>query len=333
MRSDKLQVMKSPILAFAGRLGLPLLFVLFASPAYAQFPDLIDLSMQYYPPVAVDLKPAKAQVSGYEATLNVPVVLVERSTFLIPGASFHADSMSYLHAPPELDQIRLLQSVDVSALFVQMLSPDWSMSIRLSAGLAGDFAAIDRRMLRVSTLLMASHVFSERFVLGAGALTSYAFGTLLPLPGVYIDYSPLPQLRLETFLPGFVNLRYTIAKRVELGLRAELSGNSFGVRSASVKGDWPCVALQQDDPMQPGRQDIADANSCMDHVAYSIISAGVHVGVRLFSTLWLTAFGGRTLYRRIEPMNALDKPIDSQLETFPNAWTLRVHLSWRLPRE
>jgi hypothetical protein len=326
--------MKGPMRA----LGLAL-FVLVTWPliaaerAHAQYPDLIDIGIQYLPPVEIDVRPAKAQVTVYDLSLNVPIVLAEGSTFLIPNASYHAESMSYSDAPPELDQLKLLQAIDAAALFVQVLPSDWSLSVRLSAGLAGDFAAIDHRLLRVSTLIMASHAFSKSFVLGGGAVSNYAFGTLLPLPVVYLDYLPVPELRFETFLPGWVNVRYTIAKRVELGVRGELYGNSFGIRSAQVRDDWPCVALPRDNPEQPGRQDLAAADSCVDHVAYSIISAGVHLGVRLYSTLWLTSFIGRTLYRRVEPMNAGDKPISGELDTFPNAWTARFNLSWRVPRE
>lgn len=310
-----------------------LALTLVAAPARAQFPDLIDISSQYLPGVALDLPPAKAQVSIYELSLNVPFVLAERSTFLIPGASYHADSMSYAQAPAELDQIKLLQSIDASALFVQMLPDNWSLSIRVSAGIAGDFAAIDRRLLRLNALVMASHAFSDRFVLGGGALTNYAFGGLLPLPAIYVEYYPVPELRLESFIPAFANIRYTIAKRVELGLRAEVQGNAYGIRSEQVKDDWPCAALSRDDPALPGRQDIAEPDRCVDHVAYSVISAGIHVGVRLFATLWLTSFTGHTLYRRLEPMTATDNPIDSELQTLPNTWTIRANLSWRIPRD
>jgi hypothetical protein len=83
-----------------------------------------------------------------------------------------------LGAPEELDQIKLLQSIEASALFVQMLPANWSLSIRVSAGIAGDFAAIDRRLLRFNALVMAkhAHALSDRFVLGGcgGALTEYA---------------------------------------------------------------------------------------------------------------------------------------------------------------
>lgn len=315
-------------------LALALLLTLAAaSPVQAQFPDLIDISSQYLPGVALDIPPAKSQVSAYEFSLNVPLVLAERSTFLIPGASYHADSVSYSQAPQQLDQIKLLQSIDASALFVQMLPDNWSLSIRVSAGIAGDFAVIDRRLLRLNALVMASHAFSDRFVLGGGALTNYAFGGLLPLPAIYVEYLPIPELRLETFIPAFANVRYTIAKRVEVGLRAEVQGNAYGIRSEQVREDWPCVALSRDDPALPGRQDIAETDRCVDHVAYSVISAGIHVGVRLFATLWLTSFAGHTLYRRLEPMTATDKPIDSELQTLPNAWTMRVNLTWRIPRE
>jgi hypothetical protein len=115
--------MKGPVFVF----GL-VLSLLSALPMRAQLPDLIDLSAQYLPPVPNDLPPTQAQVTVYEATLNLPLVLAERSTFLIPGASYHADTMSYQDAPPEFDAIRLLQSVDASALLVQMLPSDWSLS-------------------------------------------------------------------------------------------------------------------------------------------------------------------------------------------------------------
>lgn len=294
--------------------------------ARAQVPDLIDLSGQYMPSTRlVDPQPAEVQITSYDVALNVPAPLGDR-TFLVPGATYHAEATSFAQAPPDLIQLRAFHAVDLTLLFVQLLPDDWTLALRVAGGLAGDFEDVDDGMFRFSALGLATHAFSERFVLGGGALASYAFGTLLPLPALYLEYKPIPSISLETFLPSFIQAKYTAWDRLEIGYRAEIQGNAYAVRDERVADAWPCVTSA--DPSLGA----ADPAACFDHIAYSVITIGPTVGVRLLETVWLTGAAGHSVFRRFEQMNAADEPLTGGVQDLPNQFFVRSGLTWRIPQ-
>lgn len=300
--------------------------------AHAQFPDLFDVSAQYLPGVALEEpRPARAQIATYEGTLNIPIVLGER-TFLIPGASYRADAVSYQRAPAGFTPLRAFHSVELPVLFVQLLPHDWSLSLRLAPGLAADVPQLEAEQLRLSALGLGTHAFSQRLVAGGGVLASYSFGTLLPLPAAYVEWKPSDALKLEAFLPAFIDARYTFGGRVELGLRADVAGNAYAVRDRRIRSAWPCAA-GNDDPASPQSEALAQPEQCFDHIAYSIGVVGVVAGVRLFSSVWWTALAGHSVFRRFDQRNADDERISGGLHAMPNAPFVRTSLTWRIPRD
>jgi Domain of unknown function (DUF6268) len=292
----------------------------------------VDLSAQYLPGVELEEpRPVEAQVASYEGTLNVPLVLGER-TFLIPGASYHADAASYQRTPPGFAQLRAFHSLELSLLLVQLLPRDWSLSLRLAPGLAADLPRLEEDQLRLSGLALATHAFSERLVAGGGVLASYSFGTLLPLPAAYLEWRPLPALKVETFLPAFVDVRYSFGQRVELGLRADVAGNAYAVRDERIRGAWPCAG-GADDPATPADEGLAQPEQCFDHMAYSVGVVGVVAGLRLFSSVWWTVLAGHTVFRRFDQRNAADERVSGGLQDLPDALFVRTGLTWRIPRD
>src|SRR5262249_54544995 len=94
---------------------LPALLLLGGS-ARAQLPDLVEVSGQYRPGAAVDdPRPTRAQVSSYDANINVPVPLGPK-TFLIPGVSYHVDSVSFDDAPPGFVDLRAFHSIELPVM-------------------------------------------------------------------------------------------------------------------------------------------------------------------------------------------------------------------------
>ena len=311
---------------------LVLLVVLAPGAAWAQLPDLVDLSAQYMPGAALkDPRPTRAQVSSYEVNANVPIPLGEKR-FLIPGATYHVEAVSYAGVSPGFDELRAFHAVDVPVLFVQLLPHDWSLSLRVAPGLAGDFEAFDGGLVRVSALGLATHTLSEKLVLGGGALASYSFGSFLPLPAAYVDWTPSPQFRVEAFLPGFAAVKLLFSDRVEVGLRADLAGNAYAVRDPRVRGAWPCAAQPADDPATEQDERVARPSECVAHIAYSVATAGVTLGVRAFASVWLTAQAGHSLFRRYEPMNDEDDAIPGGGQSIPNVPFFRAGVTWRIPR-
>lgn len=307
--------------------------VVFAKTARAQVPDLVEIGAQYMPGAALeDPKPVEAQVASYDAIVNLPLPLGE-STFVIPGISYHVDAISFAGAPPTFTQLRAFHSVEMPVLGVQLLPRGWALSLRLAPGLAGDFRRVDADHFRLSAVALATKSFSDTFVLGGGGVATYAFGSFLPLPALYTEWQPVEGLQIEAFIPAFAAVKRSFANRVELGVRAEIAGNAYAVRDARVADAWPCAPGSTDDLATSLDERAARPQQCLDHVAYSVGTAGVVAGVRLFTSVWLTTLVGVSFFRRLEQLNDRDDPVDGGLQSLPNVFVFRTGLTWRIPHD
>jgi hypothetical protein len=311
---------------------LALFFAGTASTSRAQFPDLFEVSATYLPDVVVDVPDAdkvRVQVSSYTASLNLPVVLGER-TFFIPGLSYRADSVSYHGAPDGFVDLRAFHGIDLSLMLVQLLPRDWSLAIRLAPGLAGDLVTIDADTLRLSAAAFAVHAFGPDLQLGFGVIASYGFGSFLVLPAAYLAIGDDDdRVKFEMMLPAFAKLFARPLGGLELGLRAEVSGSSYAVRDAQIAGRWPC----QGEVDASGGTRPSDPARCFDNLAYSVVDVSLFAAVELWDSFWLDASVGRTVYRRFEPKNGDGETLDNGGQDLPNAWSVRVGVTFRLPRE
>lgn len=301
-----------------------------AAEGRAQTVDLASANVQYMPSAEMAGAPGNVQVASYDVALAAPVP-VGPKTFFFPGTSYHVDAVSYSNTPAEFVDLRAFQSIEVSSLIVHVLPKGWSFAARSAIGVAGDFQALDARMLRSTALASLTHAFSKRFVLGGGALTSFSFGSFLPLPALYVDVRPFDGAELEAFLPSFFHARYTFLRRVRIGALAELSGNEYAVRDARIRSAWPCVGRAIDDPTTADDERVARPAECFDNLAYSVGTAGLSLGVRLVSSVWLTGMVGHSFFRRLDRRNSARELLSGGSDQIPNLFVGRVGLVWRLP--
>lgn len=300
-----------------------------AGAARAQLPDLFEVSATYLPDVAIEVPGAsgvRAQVSSYTATLNLPVVLGDTS-FFIPGLSYRADAVSYVDTPAGFEDLRAFHALDLSLMLVQLLPADWSFAVRLAPGLAGDLASVDAEALRMSGAAFAIHAFNPELQLGGGVIASYGFGAFLVLPALYLAVGADDDLlRFEMMLPAFAKAWVQPVRGFEAGVRAEVSGSSYAVRDPRIARRWPCVA----EPGADGRS--AEPARCFDNLAYSVVHVSVFLAVELWDSFWLDASAMRTVYRRFEPKNAEGETLEDGGQTLPDAFGVRVGVTFRLPR-
>lgn len=264
------------------------------------------MSAHYLPPSEVpDNGQLRAQISSYDGAFNVPVALSKR-TFLIPGAQYHLDSISYHAAPADFIRLDALHSLDLPVMLVHVLAQRWALALRLAPGAAGDFDTWDSGALRFSGLLMASWTPNQHLTLGGGALASYGFGEFLPLPMLYVDWKPRTWLKLEASLPFNASALFLIAERFEFGALADVSGNEYAIRKPSLREH-------------------------VDHLAYSLIVAGAVARARVFSSFWFQAFVGHTLFRRYDLKDAGGEPVPDGSVELPNQLTFRAGFVFRIP--
>lgn len=299
--------------------------------AAAQVPNLVDLSAQYTSSARDnDPKATESQLSSYQISLNVPIPLGARR-FMILGGGYHADSFSFSQMPSNLERDHTFHSTELSALYAQVLESRWVLSARISTRLAGEFESIDRRMFSFGAVALASKSVSPRLTIGGGALLTTGFGSTLPLPALLVNWRPAEGVLIESLLPAFINARYTAWNRVEVGVRLEITGAKYAIRDGKT-GRWPCTGETSDDPMTPADETMARPDQCVDHLAYTSGNIGLLGGVRLTSTIWLTAFAGVNVYRHAEEHNRSGDAVDGGVLSLPATVFVRTNLTWRIPR-
>ncbi len=319
----------------------PVLVLLFAPAlASAQTFDLLELRSEYLPPTALDgARPAgrtpwssadDVQLSTYAAAVNVPLPLGD-STLLVPGVGYRLDSLSFSHESPAERELGL-HAFEVPVTLVLLLSSDWMLLFQVSPALASDLDDVDDRALRMGGLALASHAFSDRFTLGAGGAAMLEFGSLLPVPVLYLKWEPAARVSVDAVLPVLMDAKLTLGDRFELGVRADVEGNSYAISDSSVRGAWPCVA-ETDDPTTTDDEAQPDRAQCIDHVGYSVATAGAAFGVRIVESFWLTLYVGHTFFRRFEQMNDDNERVEGGMQTLPDVFFARVGLTWRMPED
>ncbi|MET0385983.1 MAG: DUF6268 family outer membrane beta-barrel protein [Polyangiales bacterium] len=292
----------------------------------AQTPHVFELHYQYLPNITLPERGGTPlRVQSFDTGLHVPIPLPTRG-FVMPGIHYHADALEFARTPSEWTPEPTFHALELPVQLMQLLAPNWRLQVRVVPELAGDFRAVDSRMFRLSGYALVDYRFSQRLALGVGAGASYLLGSLLPLPFVYVVARPHTRIALEGFLPAFANAKFLVNEVLEVGLRAELAGHLYAVRDT---GRWPCVA-RIDNPTTPDNEALARTSQCFDNLAYSVASVGVQVALQSFGAFWLTAYFGRTVYRRFEQRASDGDRIPDAIEHLPDAFLLRFTLSLRL---
>jgi hypothetical protein len=306
--------------------------------AGAQPFTLVELRSEYLPATTLDGErpqggtpwsdASDVQVSTYGASLNLPVPLSD-STVLSPGVGYRLDRLSFSDESPA-EQTLNLHSLEVPLTLIHQPSSDWMVLLQAKPGLASDLDRVESRALRMQGLGLLSYQLSDALVLGGGGAAMFEFGSFLPLPVLYAHWEPTDKFTVEALLPSQVEARLGLGDRFEVGLRAEVDGNAYSISNSAFRGAWPCQAAS-DDPSTPQNEAQANSSQCIDHVSYSVATAGASFGVRTFDSVWLTLFAGHTFFRRFEQMNADNERVAGGMQTLPDVFFARVGLTWRLP--
>ncbi len=306
--------------------------------AIAQPLNIAELRSEYLPPTKlagerpVGTTPwsdaEDVQVSTYGASLTVPLSLGE-STVFAPGFGYRLDKLSFSHESPaerELD----LHALELPLTLIHLLSSDWMLLLQAKPGIASDLEAVEGRALRTQGMALASYQFSEQLVLGGGGAATFEYGSFLPLPVLYVNWQPTASISVDALLPVQAEAKWRASDRIELGLRADVDGSSYSIGDSAIRDVWPCAA-QSDDLSTPDDEAQPSSAQCIDHIGYSVATAGASVGVRTVDSVWLSVYAGHTLFRRFEQMNADNERVAGGTQTLPDVFFARVDLTWRLP--
>lgn len=177
----------------------------------------------------------------------------------------------------------------------------WSLVGQVGVDLATNFVDVDGDHVRGNGGGLVNYRFSDRFTLGAGVLATYAFGQLLPVPILRVDWQVSSHVALRAVLPGSLRLGWKPLDFIVVGVKGGLNGNRYVTRS--------------------------DLVSAARQLAYSEANLTAYVDVNLFKPLWLSVYGGSTVFRRFELFDEAGEAIGDR--SVDNAPLVGLSLSLR----
>lgn len=254
-----------------------LAFCLLALPRWASAQLENEVGIEYVAPVTivdvagVDEDPELSMMT-VNANLAYPFEFKSTSTALVVGLGYRGTVPI-----PDANETRVVESfheIGPKLTLVQRFGESWSLVGQLAPQLATNFKDIDSDHLRFTGLLLVGYRFGPRFSLAAGVLASYFFGDLVPLPGLKVDWRISDSLRLDAFLPAKFRLGWRLAPIIEIGVRGRLVGNRFITESRRI----PTV----------------------EQLVYTEASVAGFVDINLYKPLWLSVWGGATVFREFE---------------------------------
>ncbi|MEM6929350.1 MAG: DUF6268 family outer membrane beta-barrel protein [Myxococcota bacterium] len=285
-----------------------------SSPARAG--ELVTMQVQSTSPVVYETPaPVTTEVNAFALEFGLPIQIAA-GTYLLPGASYRLEAPRFVEPPADALPVPRLHEVDVSLALLQSVGERWTLMGQLAGGLAGDLIAVDRDVVRLSGFVLAKREMSETVRFGLGAAATWAFGQLLPLPLVALDWHPSDRFALVALLPATTTATWRPADRLRLGGFAEIVGNEYAIRLPQIAGGPDCTG--------PTR----NPAECVDHLAYTDGNGGAFVGARLAGELWLDLRGGVSVYRRFEMLNADDEPVSFGEQRLPPAPFVKARLTY-----
>ncbi len=311
------------------------------SPTASDFPlarisgTFVPESAVTFPSAIIDafgtVPEARLTVGEVNAELNLPLRLATR-TALIVGAQYRLLLTNQAGGGTNFEGRSEFHSPSVSLSLVHEFDDQWRLFLQGGGGLSGDLAEFESSALRFTFVGVGSYRLTPDLILGLGAMTTYRFGELVPLPTLLVDWWAVPGLlQLKGLLPITLELRWLPLDRVELGLQATVDGGAYALSSASRRSVWPCAAEPVDNPASSFDETVADPSRCFEQLAYSTVEVGPYVGVRLAGELWLRLAVSAPARRRYEFKNADGEVADvGEFNVEPNI-VVFAGLEFRLP--
>jgi len=186
------------------------------------------------------------------------------------------------------------------------------MAVQLSPSLATNFKNVDGEHVRFSAVMLFFYQFSKRFSLGFGAIANYAFGSLLPLPGLEVVWRPTERWHVYVFLPSNLRVAWRALPFMDVGVGSALAGNRYMISDICDPSDLtrPC-------------------NNAVESLVYSVIDVHAFVDFKLYGWLWFSLRGGHTLWRNFDVLDTNNNSVGGR--DFDNAPIFGVRLALRPP--
>lgn len=274
-------------------------FGLLCSSVFAQGLELFRLQSLYYPEQSVPGDTGEGKIGykefGFQFTL--PQVLNDYKTILT-----HKVEYGHLITETEVNvnNVKSRNSSDYHTISYtlglnQKLSDKWRIIAGLSPTLASDFGGGlggDDFLIMANAMMVRTK--SRALNYGFGLIYSTRFGRSLVLPFAMLNHTT-PTRTIKVILPNQVSIMYNKTnKNVYYGAKAALNGGLFN--------------LYNDDKA---------VNNVLDEAGYSRLNIGPAIAVRIKGGIYMHAFGGITVARRLEFIDVNENIIDRTPDNGP----------------
>ena len=270
-----------------------------------QMRALASLESEFVPKTGIDT--TTPETEGFEISFSttriragVPIRVGSGGSVFIPGLKY-AVILADTAQDPGTGSPDSFHEIGLSLSFVQRLKASWGLLLNYTPTLATNFKDIDSDHLRFSGTAMATYQYSDTFGIGFGAVATYTFGSLLPLPALSVDWIPRQNLSVKIFVPESAKAVYRFNDRVEVGLVAVLQGNQYTVSNSDTPE--------------------------LDRVTYTVAHGGAIAGLRFARGFWISGYVGHTVFRKFELED--DKGMELAKTDVLNAPIFKLSLEYR----
>lgn len=190
------------------------------------------------PPAIGNLDDLQISYNSWEVFGLVPIVRKDNYK-IISKVEYENTSFNYENNIASGNEIRpdQLHTLKLRFIYAQDLNDDWTIVTIINPTLSSDFEdGLSGDDLLFNGGLIFSRSLSERFSLGLGVMSSYAFGERRLLPVIDVKYeSENEKFFAQARFPK-LTVAYLVTPKFEVGLKAAQEGSQYNYKNIQTPG-------------------------------------------------------------------------------------------------
>lgn len=240
------------------------------------------------PPALGNLNELKVTYHQVEVFGLIPIVK-KNGTNIIGRIEYENTSFDYDNTSSNGNEIRpdQLHLIDLRLVYRQELNSTWSLVGVLNPTLSSDFRdGLSGRDLLFNGGMTLTKSLSDKFSLGLGAMSTYAFGERQVVPLIDVRYESEDDKFFAQVRFPRLTLAYSASPKLEIGFKAIQEGSQFNYKNA-----------------------VTQASEESDFVKFSTLNFGPTISYEISKNMYFTAQAGLSVSRQLSVFNTSNEEL------------------------
>ncbi len=223
------------------------LLFLFCLSVNAQNIEIIKIEYGFLPAVKFKKPPipasndVKTQVKEFNLTINYPIVLSEKRTFLVNNVSFEMLNFAFDNVPTQFTYLgpEKLYAISYSLGLLHRFNKRWAINLLFKPVLASDLNNVDGDQVKFQGAGVINYNINESIQFGLGGAYNSDFGEPQLLPLLKLKYDNLNGFVINTMIPKSIEIIYSFSDEFDAGIAGNVIGNHYriGKEDSPAKGN------------------------------------------------------------------------------------------------